>query len=95
MCVQQTCFDLLREGKAVFVVADACSSQRPGDREVALQLMASAGAYVTTTESLMLTLLGSASHPAFKAVAGVLKEHNAATAARGDSARLDSFCVSP
>jgi nicotinamidase-related amidase len=39
VCVQHTCFDLLRDGKQVFVVADGCSSQRKGDRAFALRHM--------------------------------------------------------
>ena len=89
VCVQQTCFDLLREGKQVFVVADACSSQRLGDRAIALRHMQSAGAFITTTESVMLTLIGGADHPDFKVVSRLLKDHNAAAVERGETGSLD------
>lgn len=37
--------------------------------------MEQAGAYITTAESVIFMLLGAASHPQFKAVAGLIKEH--------------------
>lgn len=77
-CVQQTALDLLADNKDVIIVADGCSSQRPGDRATALQLMAAAGAVVTTSESLMLMLCNAADAPHFKRVSAILKEHNAA-----------------
>jgi hypothetical protein len=76
-CVQQTALDLLRESDHnVFVVVDAVSSQRMGDRAIALDLLARAGATLTTTESLLLMLCGSASHPHFKQISKLLIEHN-------------------
>jgi len=37
VCVQQTCLDLLEQGKDVHVIVDGVSSQQPIDRSVALQ----------------------------------------------------------
>lgn len=37
--------------------------------------MEQAGAYLTTSESLVFMLLGGASHPQFKAISGLIKEH--------------------
>ena len=73
-CVQQTAIDLLLAGKGVHVVVDACSSQRQLDRDVALQQLAHAGATLTTTESLLLTLMRSAEHKHFKEISKLLKE---------------------
>jgi len=75
VCVQQTCLDLLERGLEVHVVADGCSSQRPTDREVALQRMAQSGAFVTTAESLVFMLMRSAAHPNFKKVSALTKAH--------------------
>ena len=75
VCVQQTALDLLAQGKRCWVVVDGVSSQRAGDRAVALQLMRDAGAYLTTTESLVFGLLGSAAEPDFKAVQKVVMEN--------------------
>lgn len=81
VCVQQTAFDLLDAGKRVFVVADAVSSQRPGDRTVALQAMAAAGATVTTLEGALFALMRDAQHAAFKAVSRLVVEHHEAARA--------------
>lgn len=76
VCVQQTALELLDQGKDVYVVVDGVSSQRPGDRTIALQLLSSAGAVLTTTESLLFGLMGTARHPRFKEVSKLLVEHN-------------------
>lgn len=75
VCVQQTALDLLEKGKCVHVVVDACSSQRPGDRTVALHQLSAAGAVLTTTESIALSLVGTAEHPDFKKVSRTLIDH--------------------
>jgi hypothetical protein len=84
VCVQQTALELLERGHRVHVIVDGVSSQRAGDRAIALRLLERAGAALTTTESVMLGLLGGADHPDFKAVAALLKAHNA-----GRSTELD------
>ena len=76
VCVQHTALDLLREGANVHIVVDGVSSQRRGDRAVALRLLQSSGAILTTTESIIFSLLGSAEHPAFKAVQPIVIAHN-------------------
>jgi len=68
--------DLLSRSVNVVVVADGTSSQRAGDRAVALQWMAGAGATITTTESLMLMMCRSAEHAAFKPILSTLIAHN-------------------
>ena len=57
VCVQQTCLDLLEMGKEVHVICDGVSSQQPFDWKIALERMASAGAYLTTAQSLAFTLM--------------------------------------
>jgi nicotinamidase-related amidase len=66
VCVQQTCLDLLEEGKEVHIIADAVSSQQPYDREMALQRVAQAGAFLTTAQSAAFMLMQSAEHANFK-----------------------------
>jgi len=67
-CVQQTVLDLAEQGYQIHVVADACSSRSMVDRMYALERMRSVGAFLTTSESLLLGLVKDATHPKFKPV---------------------------
>eukprot|EP00590_Aulacoseira_subarctica_P010980 CAMPEP_0172425756 /NCGR_PEP_ID=MMETSP1064-20121228/33862_1 /TAXON_ID=202472 /ORGANISM="Aulacoseira subarctica , Strain CCAP 1002/5" /LENGTH=213 /DNA_ID=CAMNT_0013168915 /DNA_START=87 /DNA_END=728 /DNA_ORIENTATION=- len=75
VCLQQTCLDLLESGRDVHVIADACSSMKLFDREIALQRMQNAGAYLTTAQSAIFMLMESADHPNFKKISALVKEH--------------------
>lgn len=75
VCVQQTCLDLLEQGKDVHIIVDGVSSQQALDRQVALQRMQAAGAYLTTAQSAAYMLMQSADHPNFKAVSKLTVEH--------------------
>ena len=86
VCVQQTAIDLLEKGNNVYVLADACSSQKPSDRRVALGRLSQLGACVTTTESAVFELLGDFAHPSAKKLSKLGR-------ARPDSG-LDAFPVS-
>jgi nicotinamidase-related amidase len=77
VCIQQTALDLIKDNYKVVLPVDGVSSQRPGDREVALALLRSAGATLTTTESLLYSLIGTADHPSFKDLAKLVQAHNA------------------
>ncbi|XP_053211710.1 isochorismatase domain-containing protein 2-like [Panonychus citri] len=66
VCVQGTCLNLLEKGLDVHVVVDGVSSRSNVDRMFALDRMKSAGAWLTTSESAILGLVGDASHPNFK-----------------------------
>lgn len=72
-CVQQTAFDLLELGYHTHVVVDGVSSQVEVDRAVALERLRGVGCFLTTSESLLLELLGDAKHPKFKEVSTLLK----------------------
>ena len=74
VCVQQTTLDLLARGCNVHLCVDAISSQSPTDRAAGLRRAADAGAFITTTESVMMELIRSKDHPSFKAISGTLKE---------------------
>jgi len=67
-CIQQTVLDLREEGREVHVLADAVSSRSMVDRMYALQRMKEAGAYISTSESMILMLARDAKHPKFKAL---------------------------
>ena len=47
-------------------MADAVSSRMQTDRQLALERMGRIGAFVNTTESVALSLVGDAAHPKFK-----------------------------
>lgn len=68
VCVQGTCLELLDKGYDVHVVADGVSSRTQIDRKFALDRMKRAGAFVTTSESVILGLVGDSAHPKFKEV---------------------------
>lgn len=73
VCVQQTVLDLLREGSDVWVCADAVTSRRVMDCEVALGRMRQAGAMVTTVEGVLFELLGQAGTEDFKKILRIVK----------------------
>ena len=74
VCVQQTTLDLIAGGYNVHICVDAISSQSPTDRACGLHRAAGAGAFLTTTESVMMELIRSKDHPSFKAISNTLKE---------------------
>eukprot|EP00299_Pterocystis_sp_00344_P015795 c7901_g1_i1.p1 GENE.c7901_g1_i1~~c7901_g1_i1.p1 ORF type:complete len:188 (-),score=21.48 c7901_g1_i1:65-628(-) len=73
VCVQQTVLDLRDNGFDVHVIADGVSSQRPLDRQVALDRMRSAGAFVSTSESVLMELLRDKNSTEFKEISNLLK----------------------
>lgn len=74
VCVLQTALGLLEAGYTVQVPADAVASRTAANRQVGLDLMALAGAVVTSTETVVFQLLGRAGTPEFKALAPLLRE---------------------
>ena len=56
------------------MIADGVSSRTETDRKMALERMRSMGAFVTTTEAVILAMVGDAAHPQFKAVQRIIKE---------------------
>lgn len=73
-CIMSTALDLLDRGLDVHVVVDACSSRSQVDRAVALSRLRQSGAFLTTSEGLLLQLLGDARHPRFRQVQQLIKE---------------------
>lgn len=73
VCLLQTVFDLLSKAFRVFVVADATSSRRISDKELALSAMREEGAVVVSTESLLFMLLADSKHPHFRQVQSLVK----------------------
>jgi nicotinamidase-related amidase len=73
VCLMQTALDLLEEEFDVWVVTDACSSRTERNRAAAFDRLAGAGAELVTTEMVAFEWLGTAEHPAFKEMQGLIK----------------------
>src|SRR5438034_1022816 len=73
VCVLLTALDLLGQGFAVSVVADAVSSRTPANLELGLAQARQGGAVVTATETVVFQLLGRADTDAFREIAKLLK----------------------
>jgi nicotinamidase-related amidase len=74
ICLAQTAFDLLSLGYRVTVVADAVTSRRPFDRDIAVSRMRDAGINITTSEAVVFEWCETAEHPHFKALSALVKE---------------------
>ncbi len=73
VCVLQTALDLLDEGFAPVVVADAVTSRRPESKDLGLQRLRANGVEVVSAEMVMFEWLHTAQNPAFRAVSRLLK----------------------
>jgi nicotinamidase-related amidase len=73
VCVFQTVRDLCLRGLTVHVAQDAIVSRRKDAFETALELMRSAGAVITNTETILFDLLGCAGTDEFKFVSKLVK----------------------
>ncbi len=73
VCVLQTALDAVDRGFHVQVVADATSSRRPENREIALHRIRAAGATITTIESVAFECLKEAGSDDFKAVSRLIR----------------------
>lgn len=73
VCVQQTTLDLLAQGFDVHIVVDGVSSQLASDRSVALARLQQAGAFLTTSESVLMELIRGKEHEHFKPISNLLR----------------------
>jgi len=73
VCVAQTALDLASRGEKVFVVADATSSRRPQDAQIALRRLDQSGLTITTAEAVVFEWLRCAGTEEFKAIQPKLK----------------------
>ncbi len=73
ICVLQTAIDLLDQGYTVFVLKDAVGSRYTLDWQTGCELMARAGAYLTTMQTVLFHFLAKAEGPDFKAMLPYLK----------------------
>jgi nicotinamidase-related amidase len=74
VCVLHTALDLLAAGFGVFLAVDALASRLALDHEIALRRLASAGAILTTVETVLFELTGGSGHPRFKQVSALVQE---------------------
>jgi nicotinamidase-related amidase len=65
--------DLLANDFQVNVAADAVSSRREFDFQIALERMRTLGAEITTTESILFELLEVCGTPEFKEISRIVK----------------------
>lgn len=72
-CILKTVTDLLELGVDVHVVADAVSSRSQVDRLYGLATMRQMGAFVTTSETVLLQIMGDAAHPKFRQAQKLIK----------------------
>jgi nicotinamidase-related amidase len=72
ICILQTALDLLSRGYRVYVVADAVSSRRRLDHDVALARLRDSGAVVTTAESVLFEWCETAEALQFKAMRNLI-----------------------
>lgn len=73
ICVYQTARDLALLGIDVHVPRDGVASRRDDHRDAGLDLCRSAGAVITTAETVAFDWLGKASGDAFKAVSRLVR----------------------
>lgn len=74
VCILQTALDLLKEGYHVHIPADATCSRYKPDWKSALGLLDSAGAVITSVETVIFQLLEKAGTPEFKAISPLIKD---------------------
>lgn len=73
VCVYQTAADLVDLGYHVEVVADAVSSRTQANKTIGMEKIKSAGANITCVETLLLEMLRTAEHPAFRDILKIIK----------------------
>jgi nicotinamidase-related amidase len=73
VCVYQTALDLLNNRYAVHVVTDAVSSRTKENRDIGLNAMKSAGAYLTSAEMVLFELLQTAGAAEFRDIHKIVK----------------------
>lgn len=79
VCVQQTVLDLLADGFRVYLAVDALGSRFELDYQTALNRMDSAGATITTTESVLFEWCDVAGTDEFKQISALVRESPPAT----------------
>ena len=73
VCLLQTALEVQQAGLQAFVVAEACGSRRPQDKQAALERLQQAGVILVSAEMVAFEWLRSCEHPAFRQVLSLIK----------------------
>ncbi len=73
VCVYQTALDLIEGDYEVYLLADAVSSRRESDREIALRRLEQMGARLFTTEMALFEILRGAGGDDFRKILRIVK----------------------
>lgn len=73
VCVYQTARDLIAQGMDAFVVYDAVISRAAINFEIGIRLVERAGAFVTSTETVLFDLLHKAASDEFREISPLVK----------------------
>ncbi|UCG77440.1 MAG: hydrolase [Nitrospirota bacterium] len=73
VCVLQTVLSLIKSGHEVHLVADAVCSRSPDNKKIAIELMRSAGAVITCTETVLFQVLKVAGTDEFRTISKMIK----------------------
>lgn len=73
ICVLKTALDALEAGYRVHVVSDAVSSRTPQNKQLAIDRMSQAGAFIVSVEMILFMLLDTAGTDEFKAISKLIK----------------------
>ena len=74
VCVLQTALDLLALDFRVYLPVDAISCRSRLDHDIAMRRLENLGAVLTTSEGVVFECVGTAAHPAFKAISALVQE---------------------
>ena len=77
VCLLQTGLGLLRAGRRVFVVEDACGSRREADKRRAMARLAAAGATLVSVEMVLFEWVARSDHPQFRHLLAAVKAQDA------------------
>ncbi len=75
ICVYQTALDALNSQFQVTLLTDATAGRRPADTSAALAELARHGVHLLPVETIIYSILGTATHPHFKAITQLVKKH--------------------
>merc|ERR1719427_1136097 len=73
-CIQHTTLDLLEQGFEVHIPVDCASSRSMVDRRFALERLRQVGAFLTTSECIILGLAPDAANPKFTGLQKLVME---------------------